>query len=153
DQMVVALRCADLTRYLRHYLVVYEPGITKAQVFPRFKSLVRDQRPDRVLTALADSATHYGVFVDPSTETSKEIKRLLTNLQSLRATICYSALLPAKRHLSEESFRRYLRASEILTFRYSSVCGKGSNDLELVYHQSAKKLEDSRGRELEAAIK
>jgi uncharacterized protein with ParB-like and HNH nuclease domain len=151
DEMVESLSSADLTKFLRHYLLAKHPKVTKDDVFPLFKIELKNGVSD-VFESLKTMARHYGEFLEPAAETPPKIVKALKSLQQLRAAICYSVLLPAREYLTDADFYRVVRLIEVLTFRYSSVCGKASNVLEQTYHKAAKELESSKGSNLDAAI-
>jgi hypothetical protein len=76
---------------------------------------------------------------------------VLTDLQTLRATTCYIALLSARRYLSDKDFVDFARLAEVLTYRFSSVVGLGTNEVERKYHDAAKLLMENRGAGLREA--
>lgn len=131
----------DVPRFLRHYLLGMFPRLKKDDVFGTFKDLVKQRGAVKVLADLRVAARHYGEFEHPSQVAHEPARRALEDLQTLRASTCYIALLPARRVLSESDFVGFARLAEVLTFRYSSVVGLGSNDLERRYHEAAKALQ------------
>ncbi len=139
----------DVSRFLRHYLLSRHPKVQKDDVFGFFKQLVADDGAAAVLHDLRITAGHYGEFEAPERIAHQPTRRVLTDLQTLRAVTCYIALVPARRYLSERDFLNYARLAEVLTFRYSSVVGLGTNELERKYHDAAKLLLESRGTRLE----
>ncbi len=138
----------DVSRFLRHYLLSRYPKVQKDDVFGFFKQLVGDQGAGAVLHELKIAAGHYGEFESPSKVSHEPTRTVLQDLQTLRAVTCYIALLPARRYLSEVDFLDYARLAEVLTFRYSSVAGRGTNDLERKYHDAARILVESEGARL-----
>jgi hypothetical protein len=64
---------------------------------------------------------------------------------------CYIALLPARRYLSKSDFVEFARLAEVLTFRYSTVVGLGTNELERKYRDAAQILIASKGAHLAEA--
>lgn len=152
DSMLESLGAhVDVTRFLRHYLLGTRPTVKKDEVFGHFKDLVKTQGADKVLVDLRRSAAFYGDFEAPERVSSPASRRVLTDLQTLRATTCYIALLPARHYLSELDFIEFARLAEVLTFRYSSVVGLGTNDIERKYHDAAKILIESQGAKLDLA--
>lgn len=141
----------DVSRFLRHYLLGTLQTVKKDEVFGHFKSLVAKSDADWVLVDLRKAAKSYGEFEDPSKLKHEPTKRVLTDLQTLRATVCYIALLPARRYLSEEDFVEFAKVAETLTYRYSSVVGLGTNDLERKYRDAAQLLLKSEGAALQEA--
>lgn len=138
----------DVSRFLRHYLLARYPKVQKDDVFGFFKQLVVAVGPNGVLHDLKIAAGNYGDFEAPERVAHEPTRRVLADLQTLRAVTCYIALLPARRYLSERDFLSYARLAEVLTYRYSSVVGLGTNELERKYHDAAKLLLESGGTRL-----
>ncbi len=152
DEMLEELGAnVDVSRFLRHYLLGYRPSVKKDEVFDHFKSLVKKRDPQWVLEELRTVARLYGEFEDPTKVTHEPTRQALQDLQTLRAMTCYIALLPARRYLSEIDFIAFARLAEILTFRYSTVVGLGTNELERKYRDAAHLLIASEGGDLELA--
>jgi hypothetical protein len=138
----------DVSRFLRHYLLSRYPKVEKDKVFGFFKELVAERGATPILQDLKIAAGYYGEFEAPQKVTHDATRYVLGELQTLRAATCYIALLPARRYLSEVDFVEYARLAEVLTFRYSSVAGRGTNELERRYHDAAKILIESKGARL-----
>jgi uncharacterized membrane protein YkvA (DUF1232 family) len=138
----------DVSRFLRHYLLARHTKVQKENVFGFFKLLIADSGAIAVLNDLRKAAANYGEFEAPDRIAHEPTRRVLKDLQTLRATSCYIALLPARRYLSERDFLDYARLAEVLTFRYSSVVGLGTNELERKYHDAARLLLESEGSRL-----
>lgn len=152
DKMLESLGSqVDVSRFLRHYLLATVPSVRKEEVFGHFKSLVGIRGAAWVLDDLSISAAYYGEFETPSKVSYEPARKVLTDLQTLRARSCYIALLPARRYLSEADFLDFARLAEVVTFRYSSVVGLGTNDIERRYRDAAQILVESQGGKLEEA--
>lgn len=141
----------DVTRFLRHYLLISQPKVRKDDVFDRFKDGVAKNGPYRLLGDLRVFAKLYGDFEDPNRVEERDVAEVLEDLKILRAVSCYSALMPARRFLSSADFVAFARLAEVLTYRYSTIASLDSKELERVYHRAAKLLAESEGAELEAA--
>ena len=137
----------DVSRFLRHYLLGYMPSVKKDEVFDHFKALISKRDPEWVLDELRTVARLYGEFENPGKVTHEATRNVLSDLQTLRATTCYVALLPARRYLSEADFIDFARLSETLTYRYSTVVGLGTNEIERKYRDAAQLLIASEGAE------
>jgi hypothetical protein len=135
----------DVTRFLRHYLLGSVPKVNKEEVFDHFKKRVKSVGAHAVLDEISTAAHAYGEFENPQRVSHEPTRRVLNDLQTLRAVTCYVALLPARRYLSEIDFVEFARLAEVLTYRYSSVVGYGSKELERKYHEAAKLLIESHG--------
>lgn len=138
----------DVTRFLRHYLLGTMPKVKKDDVFGEFKTRMAGEGARTILEDLRVSARLYGEFENPAKVHHEATRRVLTDLQTLRAMTCYIALLPARRHLSQNDFLEFARLAEVVTYRYSSIVGLGTNELERRYHESAKLLIESKGEML-----
>lgn len=141
----------DVSRFLRHYLLGYQQSVKKDEVFDHFKSLIAKKDPQWVLEELRVVARLYGQFEAPSKVENEPTRQALADLRTLRAMTCYIALLPARRLLSESDFVSFARLAEVLTFRYTSVVGLGTNDLERKYRDAAQVLIKSEGAALDEA--
>lgn len=141
----------DVSRFLRHYLLGSVQQVRKDQVFGHFKTLVAGRGADWVLADLRKAGAAYGELENPATITHEPTRSVLTDLQTLRAGSCYIALLPARRHLSDADFIDFARLAETLTYRYSSVVGLGTNDIERRYRDAAQVLNESQGARLDEA--
>ncbi len=141
----------DVSRFLRHYLLGYQQAVKKDDVFGHFKALIAKQDPQRVLDELRTVARLYGEFEAPSRVEHSPTRAALSDLRTLRAMTCYIALLPARRYLSETDFIAFARLAETLTYRYTSIVGLGTNDLERRYRDAAQVLIRSEGADLETA--
>lgn len=130
----------DITRFLRHYLLIQYPEVRKDDVFDRFKGHVKEMGPDSILRRLRTFGRIYGEFVDPTRCNNEIVREVLEDLATLRAVQCYIALMPARHELSDEDFVRFARLTEILTYRYSTITQLGANELERSYHLAAKAL-------------
>lgn len=141
----------DVTRFLRHYLLIQRPKVRKDDVYDRFKDEVERIGPYRLLAQLRVFAKFYGDFENPARVEEPDVAAVLEDLKTLRATSCYSALMPARRFLSSEAFIGFARLAEVLTYRYSTIASMDSKELERVYHRAAKQLADSEGKNLREA--
>lgn len=141
----------DVSRFLRHYLLGYQQAVKKDEVFDHFKELIRKQDPQWVLDELRTAARIYGELESPARVTHAPTRTVLEDLQTLRAATCYIALLPARRYLSESDFICFARLAETLTYRYSTVVGLGTNELERKYRDAAQLLITSQGEDVERA--
>lgn len=141
----------DVSRFLRHYLLGSVQQVRKDEVFGHFKTLVASRGAGWVLSDLRKAGEAYGEFENPTAITHEPTRRVLQDLQTLRAMACYIALLPARRYLSESDFVDFSRLAEVLTYRYSSVVGLGTNDIERRYRDAAQLLNESQGARVEDA--
>lgn len=141
----------DVTRFLRHFLLIRYPKVRKDDIFDRFKSQASESGPRAMLHDLRQYGRLYGEFEDPSRVQDEEVRQALEDLKTLRAVTCYTALMPARRFLSSEDFTRFARLAEVLTYRYSTIASRDAKDLERIYHRAAKLLAESEGANLEEA--
>ena len=152
DEMLEDLGAGvDVSRFLRHYLMGYQQSVKKDEVFDHFKALIKARDPQWVLDELRVVARMYGEFENPGKVATEATRQVLEDLRTLRAMTCYIALLPARRYLSEADFVDFARLAEILTFRYTTVVGLGTNDIERKYRDAAQVLIASEGRDLDRA--
>jgi hypothetical protein len=153
DGLLDLLNGADVTRFLRHFLLISNQRVQKDDVFAMFKQAVAGVGVTALLTELKEMAKWYGEFVKPGDAEDGAVRTVLEDLATLRATVCYSALMPARRYLSVPDFVSFARLAEALTYRYSTICSKDSKELERGYHRAAKAINESKGKDLERARK
>jgi uncharacterized protein with ParB-like and HNH nuclease domain len=154
EGMLDLLQEADLTRFLRHYLLIHHPRVLKEDVFELFKKTLAGSTPASMMDLLKVMARHYGDFVNPYAIEEGGVRNALKDLETLGATMCYPVLLAARRFpetLGDEAFVELARYCEVLTFRYSTICSKDAKELERAYHRAAKLLWESQGKDLEAS--
>lgn len=140
DKIIDNLEGGDITRFLRHYLLTQHAQVQKDDVFAFFKKEVGSRGVKQLIKDLKQMSRFYGQFIKPELVEDKAVREVYQNLNTLRASMCYSALLSASAVLSNEALRGFARLCEVLTFRYSTICSKDSKELEKFYHQSAKVL-------------
>lgn len=140
DGIIDSLEGGDITRFLRHYLLTQHAQVQKDDVFGLFKKEVATRGVKPLVKDLKLMARFYGQFIKPSLVGDAAVREVYQNLNILRATMCYSALLAASAVLDNVALRDFARLCEVLTYRYSTICSKDSKDLERLYHQAAKVL-------------
>ncbi|HEY0462653.1 MAG TPA: HNH endonuclease family protein, partial [Polyangiaceae bacterium] len=152
DDVIANLQTADVTRFLRHYLLIQQAAVRKDDVFDLFKTKVEVSGARALLEELLATSRWYGQFVNPNQADSPNERDVLEDLNTLRAVMCYTALLAARRFgVAEKDFVAFARLAETLTFRYSTICGRDAKDLERSYHVAAKALWESQGKDLQGA--
>ncbi|OHV07476.1 DUF262 domain-containing protein [Kushneria phosphatilytica] len=140
DIVIDNLEGGDITRFLRHYLLTTYSTVQKDDVFSLFKKEVSSRGVNRMIKDLKQMSRFYGQFIKPELVADKGVREIYQNLSTLRATMCYSALLAASAVLDFSTLRDFARLCEVLTFRYSTICSKDSKELERFYHGAAKAL-------------
>lgn len=153
DMIIDSLEGGDITRFLRHYLLTQHAQVQKDDVFALFKKEVGSRGVKQLVKDLKQMARFYGQFIKPELVADKAVREVYQNLNTLRATMCYSALLAASAALDNDALRDFAYLCEVLTFRYSTICSKDSKELERFYHQAAKVLATKGAAGLEEARK
>lgn len=140
DRIIDSLEGGDITSFLRHYLLTQHARVQKDDVFALFKKEVASRGIKPLVKDLKQMARFYGQFIKPALVGDAGVREVYQNLNILRASMCYSALLAASAVLDNAALRDFARLCEVLTYRYSTICSKDSKDLERLYHQAAKVL-------------
>lgn len=153
DKIIDNLEGGDITRFLRHYLLTQHAQVQKDDVFALFKKEVGARGVKQLIKDLKQMSYFYGQFIKPELVDDAAVREVYKNLNTLRASMCYSALLAASAVLDNEALRDFARLCEVLTFRYSTICSKDSKELERFYHQAAKALATKGVEGLEEARK
>ncbi len=153
EDVVETLSNVDITTFLRHFWLSKIKLVRTDELFDQFKEYLESRRPMQLVEELEEYAGYYATFVDPRKEDDADIRRTLDGLRTLRATLCYSLLLSARKVLDNVGFLRVARVAEVITFRYSTICNKTARDLERLYHEAGKILFEGGGRNLEDVIR
>ena len=153
DNIIDNLEGGDITRFLRHYLLTQYAQVQKDDAFALFKKEVGTRGVKQLIKDLKQMSRFYGQFIKPELVEDPAVREVYQNLSTLRATMCYSALLAASPVLNNEALRDFARLCEFLTFRYSTICSKDSKELERFYHNAAKILASKGERGLEDACR
>lgn len=151
DDLVEELGGGDITRYLRHYLLMTRKKVRKSDIFEEFQEEVREVGPGNLLEELRKMGARYAQFSKPELAEQEEVREVLADLQGINAVTHYVALLPARRWLPDAEFVRFARLAEALSFRWI-VAGMNAQELETIYQQAAGMLHKSKGDQLHAAI-
>lgn len=141
DAVIETLGRADVTRFLRHLLLLFYPKVQKSKVFNRFKRRLDETGPAEMLELLERMGTYYGEFHAPSRVDNATLREPLESLQDLRVSTAYVPLLAARDVLVDESKIAYLaRMLEILTYRWTTIVGLNAQELETILQKSAASL-------------
>jgi hypothetical protein len=144
DEMVDDLGGGDITGFLRHYLLMRNERVSKAEVFPLFKQEVARISASATLRDVVIMGGLYAGIRAPSgdDETSVALKNLLgTGVESHRVV-----LLPGRRWLTEALFLDLVRLVEVLSFRWA-VVGLNAQILENQYQAAAQIIAETEGRD------
>ena len=153
DEVIDNLEGGDITRFLRHYLLTRHSQVQKDEVFGLFKREVAARGVQQLVKDLKRMSRFYGQFVRPDLVEDRAVREVYQNLNILRASMCYSALLAASDVLDNKALHGFARLCEVLTFRYSTICSKDAKELEKSYHQAAKALAANGAAGLEDACR
>jgi hypothetical protein len=144
DDMVDDLGGGDITAFLRHYLLMRNERVSKAEVFPLFKNEVARVGAEATLKDVVVMGGLYAGIRAPSGDdsTSVALKNLLgTGVESHRVV-----LLPARRWLDSALFLDLVRLVETLSFRWA-VVGLNAQVLENQYQAAAQVIADTEGHD------
>ena len=142
QQLLGTVRQEDFPKFLRYHLLCEHSSIrsnrlfrivrdqvqTQEQVFELMKAL--DHRAE-LFSALGD-AEHEFWIEHPECKPFIRERILLKDQQSV------PLLFAAWEKLKKKDFHKVLRLINVFTFRFTSVCGLNTNELEPLYHRVAK---------------
>jgi hypothetical protein len=132
--------------FLRYHLLCEHPKVRSNRLF----QMVRD----RVTTAedvfllmdnLEARCELFAALTDPSHEYWSEIpesKMLIRERILLRSQQTVPLLFAAWEKYDRRDFVRMLKLANILTFRFTTICGLNTNELEPAYHKAARAILD-----------
>ena len=151
DDMIEALGGVDVTRFLRHFLLMTHAKVRKDDVFPRFKDDVRSVGASKLLHRISEFAVDYGRLMDPSKLDDAKVGAAVTQIHGQNSVTHFVLLLPALHYLDPQAFVRICRMAEILSFRWV-VCGLNAQELESTYAKAAKIVDQSQGSDVDEVL-
>lgn len=142
SELVDLLRGADIGRFLRYYLLMYNPKVQTDRVFKLFKNRLEETTAESMLSHLKIMARYFGEFEQPALVSEAAIRDVLEDLQDLRSPTTYVALLPARHALKDQSsdFVRLARLTEALAYRWTTIVGKNAQQLESIFQEAGSLL-------------
>ena len=134
--------------FLRYHLLCEQAQIRSSRLF----KLVRDrvttsEQVFELMVALENRCELYAALSDPSHEywiERPECKSLIRERLLLRSQVTMPMLFAAWEKFDAADFARILKLSNVLTFRYTTICNQNSNELEPAYHRAAKQILDDK---------
>jgi hypothetical protein len=151
DDMIEALGGVDVTRFLRHFLLMAHAKVRKDDVFPRFKDDVKAVGASKLLHRISEFAVDYGRLMDPSKIDDAKVSGAVAQVHGQNSVTHFVLLLPALHYLEPQAFAKVCRTAEILSFRWV-VCGLNAQELESTYAKAAKLLDQSQGSEVDEVL-
>ncbi|MHB1123616.1 MAG: DUF262 domain-containing protein [Ramlibacter sp.] len=148
--LIATVRQERFPDFLRYHLLCEIPKVRTARLF----KLVRDRvksAPDvfALMDVLRDRSEVFAAINDPSHEywiEHPECRTPVRELNLFRAKQMTPLVMTAWDKLSKPEFARLLKVLAVITFRYTVVSGLNTNELEPVYHQTAKDVWDGKAR-------
>jgi hypothetical protein len=144
DALIASLGAVDVTRFLRHYLLMSRAKVRKDDVFDEFKKDVRAAGGLASLHRLRSYAVDYGRLMDPGKVEDPHARAALEAIHGQNSVTHFVLLLPALHHLDGPSFAKVCRMAEVLSFRWV-VCGLNAQELESNYAKTAQLLDTAAG--------
>lgn len=137
-EVVESLHGADIGRFLRYYLLMYEPKVQMDRVFRFFKKRLVDETASSLLAHLRAMARYFGEFMAPAFIGEPAVRDVIEDINDLRAPTTYVVLLPAREALQGKaaSFVRLARLTEALAYRWTTIVGKNAQQLESIFQQA-----------------
>ena len=134
--------------FLRYHLLCEQSQIRSSRLF----KLVRDrvtssEQVFQLMVALENRCELYAALSDPSHEywiERPECKSLIRERLLLRSQVTMPMLFAAWEKFEAADFARILKLSNVLTFRYTTICNQNANELEPAYHRAAKQILDGK---------
>jgi hypothetical protein len=151
DALIDSLGSVDVTRFLRHYLLMSRPKVRKDDVFDEFKKDVKEVGGTTLLHRLRSYAVDYGRLLDPANLDDGHARAALEAIHGQNSVTHFVLLLPALHHLSGQEFARVCRMAEVLSFRWV-VCGLNAQELESHYAKAAQLIDVSEGASFDEAV-
>jgi hypothetical protein len=137
-EVVELLRGADIGRFLRYYLLMYEPKVQMDRVFKLFKKRLEEETAQSLLGHLKTMARYFGEFIQPNILLDQAIRDVVEDINDLRAPTTFVALLPGRHALQgrPNDFVRFARITEALAYRWTTIAGKNAQQLESIFQEA-----------------
>lgn len=139
DMLIDSLGRVDVTRFLRHYLLMSRAKVRKDDVFDEFRKDVKELGGITLLHRLRSYAVDYGRLLEPASIEHAPSRVALEAIHGQNSITHFVMLLPALHHLEGQDFVRVCRMAEVLSFRWV-VCGLNAQELESHYAKTAQML-------------
>jgi uncharacterized protein with ParB-like and HNH nuclease domain len=151
DALIDSLGSVDVTRFLRHYLLMSRSKVRKDDVFDEFRKDVKEVGGTTLLERLRSYAVDYGRLLEPANVEDAHARTALEAIHGQNSVTHFVLLLPALHHLDGPDFARVCRMAEVLSFRWV-VCGLNAQELESHYAKTAQLLDSSQGDALDQVL-
>ncbi len=137
-EVVELLRGADIGRFLRYYLLMYEQKVQMDRVFKLFKKRLENESAISLLAHLRTMARFFGEFMQPTAISDAAVRDTVEDINDLRAPTTFVALLPARQALlgRPNDFVRFARTAEALAYRWTTIVGNNAQQLESIFQQA-----------------
>lgn len=151
DALIDSLGQVDVTRFLRHYLLMSRSKVRKDDVFDEFKKDVKQAGGTTLLQHLRSYAVDYGRLTDPAKVEDTQARTALEAIHGQNSVTHFVLLLPALHHLDGHGFAKVCRMAEVLSFRWV-VCGLNAQELESHFAKTAQLLDASQGAAIDEVL-
>lgn len=140
--LIDLLRDADIGRFLRYYLLMYNPKVQTDRIFKLFKKRLEESTAESMLAHLKTMARYFGEFEQPALVSDAAIRDVLEDFNDLRSPTTYVLLLPARHALKDQpsEFVRLSRLTEALAYRWTTIVGKNAQQLETIFQEAGSYL-------------
>ncbi len=148
QSMLGTIRQERFPEFLRYHLLCEQPKIRSNRLFKIVRERVRKtQDVFDLMEDLESRAELFAALSDPAHEywiDHPGCRPYIRERVLLRGQQSVPLLFAAWEKLSKEDFARVLKLVNVFTFRFTTVSGLNTNDLEPLYHRAAKAVLDGR---------
>lgn len=144
ENVLATVREERFADFLRYHLLCEFPRIRKERLFKIVRERVRDASAVfALIDALEPRAELFAALDDPGHGWWVDLpgaRPHVREMQVFRTRQVMPVLFAAWERLSREDFVRTLKLLAVISFRYTVVGGRNTNELEPVYHAAASAL-------------
>lgn len=162
DAMISNLGNTEADVFLRHYMLLVNKGITRHDLYRKFKEMYRTPEAGRqLLRDLQIASRFYGNLIGSERVEGQEFDHLNALFEQVQGTkvdsqniFLLALLLRFLRNFDKSQLRRLEKACrfvEILSFRWV-VCGQNAQDLENLYQSASQALIEASEEALSATL-
>ncbi len=146
-----------LTEFIRHYLMKDGGYVRQSDIYSTTKKQVNKHNAIEKLQELTQFSYYYQCLIFPDFEKDKRIQKYLKRLKRLDITTAYPLLLNFyelydQKKLSNTQFVEILKTLENYLLR-RSVCNKPSNQLNKIFPDTFRKLQQDYSNDLVLGLK
>lgn len=137
------IKAEKLPEFLRYYWNMQHKTIRANAVYKTIRQEIKEDK--QVFILLDDLISYSDIYMALTDENDEmwsdpDVKDYIALLNLFRLKQPFSMLMAAKKNLSENEFKRTLKAVIVICFRYNVICDRNPNDQEVPFNLLAQSI-------------